>query len=173
MQEKVASETAPVPETTNTSEAAAAEKPRYKGVRGWLLLFCLGCTILSPLLTIGGLLKEFADNNWQAVDLFPGLRAATQIDAVLRLAVTAFGIYAGVRLWRVRPRAVRTAKGYLLAVLAYSVVAALLPLTAAVPNRDAVLETGIGRMLATLVAFSIWLAYFTSSKRVKATYGER
>jgi hypothetical protein len=156
---------APPPLTSTPAE------PRYKGVGGWLLLFCLGLTVFSPLLTIGSLAASYSDSS-QYFDQFPGLLVVTVIDTLLSVGLMAFSIYAGTGLWRIRPGAVQMAKRYLLCFLGYHVVAAILPFMAGLPSEanEAMIAQIAKDTFRGVIFVAIWYSYLNKSKRVSATY---
>jgi Protein of unknown function (DUF2569) len=142
-----------------------------RGVGGWLLLLCLGLTVFGPVLVVIGIVRGFlADSPY--FDTFPRLRAVFFIDAALRAALTAFGIYAGVRLGTVRRGAVRITKTYFMCAVGYLIVGALLPFTAGLPSAayPALAQTAAQQTIPALISVGIWYAYLCRSKRVKATY---
>ncbi|HEX3658582.1 MAG TPA: hypothetical protein VHV55_22515 [Pirellulales bacterium] len=72
---------------------------RYERVGGWLLLFSLGLTVVSPigtLLWLAGAYKLFAE--------YPALLVVLAADGVIKLGLTAFGIFAGLGLLLKRPK---------------------------------------------------------------------
>jgi len=130
-----------------------------RGVRGWLLVLCL-------LLLV-----------WQPVSL--GLVASSVVDAVavrgvslalvllLRLAVTALGIAAGLALAGERPYAVAMAKWSLAASAAVDVFVYLTPYF---PNNRMPGDTPF--YVAGSLAYSGgWLMYLVRSRRVRNTFG--
>lgn len=145
--------------------------PRYQGVGGWLLLFCLGLTIFTPLLTLVMLAVSFNSASSLAGQ-YPGLMRVTLADSVLSAGLCAFSIYAGVQLWKIRPNAVRTAKRYLLASLLYSFVAAALPFFAGLPSMadDELAGQAVMTVVRGLLYYGVWYSYLERSKRVEATY---
>ncbi len=144
---------------------------QYKGVRGWLLLFCIGLTVLTPLVSLGSISMEYGATS-EYFGRFPGLMIITITDMILSLGIMAFSIYAGVALWTIRPGAVRTAKTYLWFFLGYTGVAAILPFTAGFPRsaNDAMVAEVAKNSLRSIIYFVIWYTYLNKSKRVKATY---
>jgi len=144
---------------------------KYCGVRGWLLLFCIALTILSPLVTLVTFLLSFQTAQDVAA-YYPRFMTITIIDLVLSVGLMIFSIYAGVLLWRVKPNAVRIAKRYLIIFIIYAIVSSVLPLMAGLPDK--IVEAMIGELIKGLVKsivyFVIWYSYLTISKRVKATY---
>ena len=155
----------------STQTAAPLTGPKYKGVGGWLLFFCLSLTVFSPLITIIALIASYTDA-FRLLDSFPGVMAITVIDTFLDLVVMAFSVYAGVSLWRVKPGAVRTAKRYLLCLLAYVAVASILPFMAGLPSDvNEVLIAEVIKGASRQVSYvAIWYAYLNKSKRVMATF---
>ena len=142
-----------------------------RGVGGWLLLLCMGLTVFSPVLVAIGIARGYlADSPHFAA--FPRLRGLFFIDVALRIALTAYGIYAGVRLGLVRPRAVRTAKTYFACAAGYLVIGALLPFAAGLPPAadPVLLQAAVEQSVPALISVAIWYAYLVRSKRVKATY---
>jgi len=150
---------------------ATSVEPRYKGVGGWLLLFCLGLTVFSPLITIGSFAASYSQSS-RYFDRFPGLLVITVIDTFLSLGLMAFSIYAGVCLWRIRSGAVQTAKKYLLWFLVYLAIAAVLPFMAGLPStaNDTLLAEAAKNTFRGFIYFAIWYSYLNKSKRVRATY---
>jgi len=92
---------------------------------GWLLLLCVGLTILGPLYAVASLTGSFRELT-PLFDQFPGLMVLLVVDTTFTVGLMTFSIYAGVALWQIRPGAVSTAKRYLLWSLAYLPVAAVL-----------------------------------------------
>ena len=136
-----------------------------------MLLFCLVLTVFSPLITVGSLAFGFAGSS-EYFAQFPGLLVITVVDTILSVSLMAFSIYAGVRLWGIRPGAVRMAKIYLLCFLAYLAVSAVLPFMAGLPS--AANEAMIGEVardtFSGVIYFAIWYSYLNKSQRVRATY---
>ena len=145
--------------------------PIYKGIGGWLVLLCLALTIFSPLMTIASIFSTFVQAS-NAFSMFPGLLVITIIDSILSLGLMAFSIYAGVSLWRIRPGAVIIAKRFLLTVLGYSAIAAILPFIAGLPSssNDAMVLPIVIQTFRAAIFVIIWYLYLTKSKRVHATF---
>lgn len=131
------------------------------GVGGWLALFILGMTIFSPILTALNLVKEFE-----------GLGLVAIFDAVISVPLMFFGIYAGVRLWKIRPNAVRTAKRYLVAYFVYSAAILLLVILGSISaqTNEKTSSQEIVTVARSFIYAIIWYSYLAKSKRVAATY---
>jgi len=140
-------------------------------VGGWLLLLCVGLTVLSPILVTIGIVRAYQVDS-PYFDRFPRLRVVLLVDTALRIALTVYGVWVGLRLWNVRPRAVQTATRYFQVSLAYLVVAALLPFAAGLPpEANPPLAIAVARQtVPALIGVALWYAYLVRSKRVKATY---
>jgi hypothetical protein len=146
--------------------------PRYKGVRGWLLFFCISLTVFNPLTCLAGieadlqLIGRLSSN-------YSGLRTMSFVECILSLAIAGYSIYAGVGLWRVEQGAVGKARIFLLCSLAYHVTDAFLPFMAGLSDagNKAMIPEAVKSIIQGLVYFGVWGSYLNSSKRVKATYG--
>lgn len=117
-----------------------------QGVGGWLLLFCIGTTILNPLI----------------LTLTPLPATLSPLGLVIVCAMTALSVYTGISLWRVASNALTWVKIY----LAVSLGVQCLELFGELVRRPNTVGALVG-IPATLA----WLAYFMKSKRVRATFG--
>jgi hypothetical protein len=128
------------------------------GIGGWLLVLCGLLIVWQPIslgLVASGLL-----------DALPvrGLPLALVLTA--RLLVTAFGIAAGLALLSRRPAAPTMAKASLVASAAIDVFVYTTPYF---PNNRLPGETPLF-VIASLVYYTIWVAYLFRSKRVRHTF---
>jgi len=96
--------------------ATALTGPPSPSACGWLLALCLMMTVVGPLIARAGdrrlavVAARFAS--------FNGLQTAAGLSIAITAGSIAYGIYAGVGLWSIRPGAVGTAKHALLFGLA-------------------------------------------------------
>lgn len=136
----------------------------YRGVRGWLLFFCLSLTVFSPLGTIVLVSLQIPDIVIQASQ-FSGLPKVIFLIITFSLpsGFSLFGIYAGIALWRVRHNAVKIAKTYLFTFFICNIIYSLL-----LNDR----HVGMFWLVSTIVYFALWYAYLIKSKRVNAIYVE-
>lgn len=147
----------------------ASPRPRYQGVRGWLLLLCLVLTVSFPLLMSLQLLGSLRAE-WRLLAHRPDLVVILVADGILRAALIACSAYAGVRLWRIRPGAVRATKGFLVCLVAYSFIREAVRFLTH-PTGGSLTEEAAKRLLQSFLIVAIWYSYLVSSKRVRATYG--
>ena len=152
-----------------TPQQTASE---YRGVTGWLLFFCITLTVFNPLFALRNISTGYGLAS-KVADRLPGLMTAEIIDSVFVLAIMALGIFAGVCLWGVKPRAVQIAKAYLIVLAVYAVLEvglflAVLPSSVADPFMG---KSSIA-VLRTFGYVGIWYSYLSKSKRVRATYSD-
>ena len=155
-----------------SSETGLSIDRRLRGVGGWLLLFCVGLTILSPLVTLSTIVVGFGESP-EVFDEFPRLRIIMLAETVLCGTMMAFSVYAGICLWTIRPGAVRIAKCYLLCLLGAQTISAILPFAANLPAEanEAMLGEVAKDSIRTVIYVAIWYSYLNCSERVRATYG--
>jgi len=125
-------------------------RPDLKGVGGWLLFFCISLTFLAPLLLV--------------VRAWGG---ALELEGIIDIALTAFGVIVGIMVWNVHQRA------FLLLWIYFGLMALLLVL--GIVGSVTAPEAGDPREFVQLVralgATIIWFLYFRKSDRVQATFG--
>jgi len=147
------------------------QQSELRGVKGWLLLLCINLSVLDPFanllnLAIGTHLgRQYFDQN-------PALQRLMVINGVCSIALAVLSIYAGISLWRVLPNAVTTAKKYLGAAFAYSIVSLFLPYLVGLSEavQKEVGATSLLNSFVTALYLYAWYQYLKRSKRVNATY---
>ncbi len=139
-----------------------------RGIRGWLLVLCFILTILSPLIILYSIVV-----GWQAASpLFekvPGLAGLIALDSVLNIAIAAWAIFVGIRLWMGKPGADKAAKGFLIALPIFRALIFLIVVFSDVRGL------GFGAFISLFqssVFAMIWHAYLDRSKRVQATFAQ-
>ena len=140
--------------------AANAGTPELEGVWGWLLFFCLILTVLAPILAI-----EEGSSGSLLIDVTVGLKVF-------------FGVFVAINLWSRGDYALTLLRIYFVIGVGLAILRFLITMAAVVMyahgNQTNAGEAAIFRLIAYLVGLVIlaaWIAYFRSSKRVKATYG--
>ena len=143
--------------------------PQYHGIGGWLLLFIASLTIITP--AFQGYIVYNELKLYQAAPS-PLLFKILAVDWFMRIILMLLGIYAGIRLWLVKPGAPRVAKAYLVAVFAQQVVLLLMgfwiasKVTATPENIGSV----IMEPLRSIIYVVVWYSYLNKSRRVSATF---
>jgi Protein of unknown function (DUF2569) len=146
-------------------------KNTYRDVRGWLLVLCLMLTVIGPLISVWLMAEAYAAIEPPFASS-PGLQAAGFASLAITACAVAFGAYAGLRLWLIRPNAVATTKQALLAGLAADIVTTSIELWAQPARRadDGLFQPIIIGLVPSLVFFTLCFAYLNRSNRVHATY---
>ncbi len=163
---------------TNLNNQLLLAKERVSGVKGWLLLLCLNLTIFIPaayLYQINCILDLFnSTRNKILLLIFKALLAYNVLTAVTMLFLAIFSFYAGLRLWNLKARAVKTAKAFLITqVLVILVVTTIRPfMTSTLDNGGKVFSDILISIIPSLFQFGLWYLYLTKSSRVLHTYGE-
>ncbi len=140
------------------------------GVGGWLGLFCFGLTVLAPLAAIGYFLDSLATSpDLTAIGMadVPGLVIA--LNAVFYFGLAAYSLITGIRVWILKPNAIRQAKIFLIVSLVVGLIS-LAIYAATTQTSDAATASGITRFLGVVGSFVIWWTYLTTSKRVRNTF---
>jgi hypothetical protein len=142
------------------------------GVHGWLLVLCLMLTLIGPLISVWLMAHDYA----VLAPHFPGaggLQAAVFVSFAITTSSVAFGAYAGLGLWRLRPNAVSTAKFALLVGLAAEVITTVIAVVVEPthPMEGRLLRQVTVELIPSLVFFTLCFAYLNRSSRVEATYG--
>ncbi len=163
------------PEATarnGSSRSLESEDARsMRGVRGWLLVLCLMLTVVGPAISVWIVGREF-DALAARFATSRGAQWATIVSIALTTCSVLFGIYAGVRLWTIKPQAVRVAKAALLFGLAVDVCTTTIStvLGTVSPADNELLDVVLLNLAPSLVFFTVCLAYLNRSRRVEATY---
>jgi hypothetical protein len=145
------------------------------GVSGWLLVLCINLTIIIPFSclynAISGLqIVYFPSTRNQLLIMQQSIMYHIIIIFVM-LFLASFSLYAGMRLWEVKPKAVMTAKVFLISqlLLIFLIMAVRPWLVFPLSGEPAIL--GILRSLIPYLSyFGVWFLYLTFSKRVHNTY---
>ena len=149
---------------------------KYRGVKGWLLVFVLGSGVLSPILFIFTVMTSyyplFADGTWQTLTTLtspfyhPLWKPALLLEMVGSFAVVGFGVYASLQLFMEKRNGPTLAIAFLSANLLITIVDQIL--VRAIPGASVYVSAG--DLIRAAVMAAIWIPYFRMSKRVKATY---
>jgi len=128
-------------------------------------------TVVGPVIAIWLMGVRYAE-------LQPRMAASTGAQLALLAAYVAvacsvlYGVYAGLRLWQVRPNAVKTAKTALLLALAADIFSTVVEVLARhSPGDDgSLIYQTLGHCFPSLIFFTLCFAYLQRSRRVYATF---
>jgi RNA polymerase subunit RPABC4/transcription elongation factor Spt4 len=153
------------------------EKLPLKGVRGWLLFFCISLVFINPLLNIP-LTILYIVNQHNTLTIFPLLNITLIIDLVITSLFSLIGIYIGIKLWRIQSRAIPNANLYLNLLLIYSIIAFVAYLISIASNDVSFNSKSVKflgdnfRSTVYSIGYVIaWKLYLKNSERVKNTFG--
>ena len=142
-----------------------------------MLLLCLNLTIFIPasyLYQINCVLDLFnSPRNKILLLMFKALLAYNVLTIATMLFLAIFSFYAGLRLWHVKSRAVKTAKVFLVTQLLLILVITIIRpiMTATIDTGGQVFSAILISLIPSLFQFGLWYLYLTKSSRVRNTYG--
>jgi len=155
-------------------ETYAKAYPNLVGIRGWFLVFVIGI-FLSIVVNLYASLVGFADKTeYTAVILqsYPGLTTIINLRNIIQLVIALAGIWLLVMIFRRQKRAIRFAIIYFSLILAFGIVTTVVNYMQFNSNSAVLAAAYKNDGPLRMVAYSsIWLAYFMSSRRVRATLG--
>jgi hypothetical protein len=154
------------------------KKEASRGIKGWLLLLCLNLTIFNPasyLYEVNCTLDLFNyTRNKILLFMFNKVLLYNILLIVTMVFLAIFSFYAGLRLWEVKPRAVKIAKIFLIMQLSLtSIIVITGPfMTLPLGGNENILRDIMKRLIPSLLNFSLWYLYLGYSRRVFTTYSE-
>lgn len=163
--------------TTSLNYQLNLVKDRVSGVKGWLLLLCLNLTIFIPasyLYQINCVLDLFnSTRNKILLLMFKALLAYNVLTIATMLFLAIFSFYAGLRLWHLKPRAVKTAKVFLITQLLLILVITIIRpfMTSTIDTGGKLFSAILISLIPSIFQFALWYLYLTKSSRVHNTYG--
>jgi hypothetical protein len=167
----------PIPDSTSfTSTAPTTIAPSNgpRGVGGWLVMFCVGLTILSPLLSLSQMVS-----NWglalPAFSRFPTIKSAMIWEYLGSTAILIYGFIVGCIIWSGSPKGRDIARNFLgirlVGIVAVEIIAFLVLGDLPSEMMKGVIGGAVGTLFREGVYFAVWWSYFVKSKRVQNTYG--
>jgi hypothetical protein len=130
--------------------AAQQPTPKMDKVGGWLLFYCVGATIVTPIWSLGSLSQ-----------------GPSHLSLFL-LPLTVLQVSAGILLWRRNPKGLRWARWAFLYFFCFAIFLILVSLMTA--NPEAIGGVVVGAIAASTVNLGWWI-YFRTSLRVNAVFG--
>ncbi len=138
-------------------------------VGGWLLFLCAVLILVYPATVLYAVLANGVPKAIASHSAKRTLLLGVYCTVFTTLAM--FSVSAGLKLWRVRPGAVRFAKGYLLAYLVtnagYFLFWAVLLRPAQVGSLA---EMGWYHVVRPIASVMLWYTYLEHSRRVRETF---
>lgn len=127
------------------------------GIGGWLLLYCIGLSVLMPILGLAELSVLLRFRNYEYS---------------LEILRVIYGTVVGVFLLMKRPVALFLLRIYFI-VIAASLLLTLLRLIAFAlrPHNSTALVRGVTAVMVQAGFSILWFVYFRKSERVRNTYG--
>lgn len=167
----------PPPPTYTTSQPSIVSSPVAtigpRGVGGWLLLFCVGLTILGPLFSIGQTRINWIEAQ-PTLDQFPTLKNAVIWETTCLIALYIYGFIVGCMIWSGNPNGRNIAKKFLLirfiGFVGVEFVTVIIMGDLPIEVCVSVIGGISGAVFREAIYFSIWWFYFKKSKRVRNTY---
>lgn len=169
----------PPPPPVSTFSAPAAQTLTKSsdgptGVGGWLVFFCVGLTILSPLFSLGQMVSGWEEAE-PAFSRFPTIKSVLIWENLGSIAILIYGFIVGCMIWSGSPQGRNIARRFLLIRLFGFIGVEVVALLIMGDLPSEVVAAGIGGVVGALfregVYFTIWWLYFKKSKRVRNTYG--
>jgi hypothetical protein len=161
----------------NNSNRIRAQES-LKGVKGWLLLFCINLTIFIPASCLYKANCTFdlfnSTKSKILLIMFKGLFLYNVLIIVFMVFLAVFGFYVGLRLWKVNPKAVKTAKVFLITQLSVTLIIIFTGLWIDFPlgSHELIFGDLLRPIIPALLNFSLWYLYLSFSKRVHNTFSE-
>ena len=146
---------------------------KYYGIGGWLLLFIIALTVLSPIATLRNVSMNVGRIH-PAYRIAPVYGLLVVVDSALATIFALGSICCGILLLKKSRSAVVITKRYLITILFYALgdlvaFAVFSPRHLWNPNRY---ESSLLWVFLRQTGFVlIWYSYLSKSKRVAATYG--
>jgi hypothetical protein len=155
---------------------------KARPVGGWLLVLCILLTFVSPLVRAAEIIGGWVMTYDTVTNPFFGLGAiplvhpvvVAALNTLVGIALIVMSIVAGLRLWRLRAGALRSARTFMLLLVAQAMLNAILTSAEAARREqwDDVGQTVRG-VYGPAVFAAVWLSYLSRSKRVRETYPDQ
>jgi len=163
---------------------AVADSPRhpYHGVGGWLSFFIFSLVFAGPAVHTWNVVRHYP----HSMEIFArsvhpySLYSFYFVEMVVGFAVYAYGMLAGIQLWRIHADALKHAKQFLVVLLLYRLADYLMGInwiTLMIPEHDRAIALPnflVGKsaltVVRTVIYVAIWYTYLLRSERVRVTY---
>jgi hypothetical protein len=155
----------------NTKEinALQIQPPPPTGVEGWVLFLCLALALFAPLADFYHIICSTVQRLLNAQSFRTLFWSSVYSATFAGLGI--FSVIAGVRLWLIKPGAVKLARRYLWTYLIVNSGYFALWIAIMRPKQlQSFAEMGWYHIAGPVVPFALWSVYLEHSKRVRATY---
>lgn len=154
---------------------------RY-GVGRWLALFIFTLVLIGPAIRIFSFLGGYS----HTIGLLARARhpyfsyTYYAVEQLISFAVQGYGVFAGIRLWRIRSGAVRQAKIFLFGIVLFAfadyimgtiwiIVVTPLTIRASALSKFLSGQTAMA-LIETAIYAAVWYSYLLKSERVRVTF---
>jgi hypothetical protein len=144
------------------------ENPKYKGIGGWLLLFCIVLTIITPILSASQIVSGYVNTPITNSTVKAALIIESGIGGLLHF----YGFVTGCIVWSGNKNGAVYAKRFLIInIIGFFAIATSVALLFDSPEaRHKVIGSYILLIPKEIAFFTIWWFYFKYSKRIKFLY---
>lgn len=160
--------------TNSPSMPVGSSKVGPVGVGGWLAFFCVGLTIVAPIVALGQAVQSWSEAR-PSFSNYPSLQWAVIIEGLGFLGLAGYGFIVGIKIWSGDKNGRALAKRFLLIRVVGFVAIELGVLMTIQDLPSAVVSDAFaGAVVAFFAQLAIavgWWIYFESSRRVQNTYG--
>jgi hypothetical protein len=161
-----------MPLNTTETQATRIEPTVPPPVTGWLLLLCLLLVLVFPATTLYYILMHTLPSVINGHS--PRFIFSLSVYCVVFFGLAVLSFIAGLKLWLVRPDAVRFAKRWLWTYLFTNFAYFGFWLAIAKrPNSLSFAEMGWYHVVGPIPSFALWYFYLEHSKRVRTTFPSR
>lgn len=148
------------------------------GAGGWLLLFIFTLVFFGPAAHVFAFLRGYR----HSMEIFPrsthpySLYEFYFVEQLVGFAVYGYGIFAGIQLWKTRPAAVKHAKQFIIALVAYRLADFVVGVNwVSVMAPHGTLSKFLSwrtvkPVLNASIYGAVWYSYLLKSKRVRMTF---
>lgn len=146
-----------------------------KGVGGWLVIFCILLTIISPLIVVAQLVSTWIQSE-SAFVRFPTIKTIMLWESFGSIVLLVYGFIVGCIIWSGNLQGRSIARRFLLIRLFGFIGIELVGLVMMRGLPGEVVSGGVGGVVGAVfkavVSFLVWWFYFKISRRVRNTYGD-
>jgi hypothetical protein len=142
-----------------------------KRIGGQLLFLILVLTILAPFFT-GVEFTNFYQLGFEYLTRSSARAIGTIVIVLGDLITRTYGVYAGIKLWRIEPNAVRTGKRYFILNIVICIIQLFFVGQVVQEGlREQQTQEAVRELILAIGVSGWWYIYLNKSQRVRDTYG--